>query len=115
MHSILRVEHKDTKRGPYIGSSSYDKVKEITDRHCEDLDIYPLPEADIGIERDPHCYELCGFKDVKQLTNWFTKEELAIFKEEGFIVKRLSLKNVEVTEVGERQILFCYKPNFPAK
>jgi len=110
MHSILRVEHKDTKQGPYSYYKS-DLVNILTDNHCygDNGYNYPTPEKDIGIERDPHSYEFCGFKNISQLRAWFTEEEIDILKQENFIVKRSSLKDVEVTEVGERQILFCHK------
>lgn len=109
MHSILRVEHKDNHRGPYRDGHN-GEVKEITNNHCFDLDLYPVPEDDIGIDRNPDPWELCGFKNVKQLREWFTNEELEILKRNDFIVRKLSLKDVKVTAVGERQLLFRYKP-----
>jgi len=112
MDSILRVEHKDSKLGPYRGSYNMEKTRSVTDIHCfrSSSYDYPAPCDDIGIERKPHDYEFCGFKDIHQLKKWFNSKELATMEEDGFVVKRLSLEDVEVTDIGERQLLFCYRP-----
>ena len=107
MHSILRIEHKDTNQGPYREESN-SSIKAITNSHLGGQEQYPCPWDDIGIQRSPSPNEFCGFKDVKQLRKWFSSEELAVFKKEGYLVKRLSLDDVLVTEIGECQVLFTY-------
>ena len=114
-YSFLRVEHKKyiarkypsgeaVKIGPYVKYSNK-RVKKMVDRHTN-LELRPTPRKDKGIDRTLEAGEFCGFRNVKQLKRWFTKEELKTLKDNSFVIKRYSTYDFEITAIGERQILF---------
>lgn len=110
---IYRVEHKDDELGPYrkwqdqlrskpkrLGIFSFHKR---ADCHG-DINIYPTPLYDIDrlVEKE----EICGFSTKKQLTDWFSIDELRYLIKNGYRIRIYETR--EYTE-GRRQTIF-YKP-----
>ena len=72
--------------------------------HSADIDGHPNPQNDIGINRCISKNEFCGFESMESLNQWFTEEEIIELWWLDF--KAVELNDVEITAVGEKQILF---------
>ena len=72
-------------------------------RHDKDLEKYPTPKLDLGIERFIEINEICGFIDLRQAKQWFSKYELKKLAEYGFSLKKVEVK--EITAIGQKQVL----------
>lgn len=57
----------------------------------------------MGIDRDIHKEEICGFISVKQALKWFSIWELRGMERLGFKLTKVLVQ--KITEVGEYQIL----------
>ena len=101
MPKIWRVEDSQG-RGCYSGEKAW-KLRFLFIKHCTD-DKHPSPYMDSGIKRYANYPEQHGFKDRKQLLNWFTIKELKILKYHGFKLKRLEVQ--KITKIGLTQVLF---------
>lgn len=97
---IWRVENQEG-RGCYRSSSPISAW--IIKRHNDNQEQYPAPLSDGGIDRLVKWYEICGFKDLQQALDWFSRKEILKLSEEGFILKEVKVK--EITAIGEKQIL----------
>lgn len=64
---------------------------------------YPTPYKDNYILRVPIEEEICGFKNIEQLKNWFNEDEIIMLKEVGFKIKKIEVK--KITAYGEKQVL----------
>ncbi len=102
--TVFRIEHEDTGRGCYKGlEGTNDFLDAMYDKHANPR-THPNPYGDVGIGRNTKNYEFCGFKSMEQLKGWFTDEELSELGELGY--KIVELADVEITAIGEKQILF---------
>lgn len=105
---IVRVEHSETGVGPYRdnyhGTKAAIYLNDMVNRHCKPSK-HPSPHDDTGINRSPKSGEFCGFKDLKQLHQWFTDDEIIIMESFGY--KITTIENVEIIVEGEKQILYC--------
>jgi len=99
MPYIFRVEDEN-----FIGCYQGDKTicLEFCNKH-DDYEQYPGPQHDEGIDRLPIADEICGFLSIKQLKDWFTKDELHLLKLHGYKIKRVEV--IEITAIGKRQVL----------
>ena len=92
---IYRVENKD-KIGFFSDPS-------IDWRKTARLGRSPAPYDDKGIKRDMKITEKCGFLNEKQLYDWLKHNDLKMLEKHGQKLKR---KYVEVTAIGEHQVLY---------
>lgn len=104
--TVYRIQHKETKEGPYNGNLAYSKpyLIEMSDRHKASGDRHPHPRYDAPIGRGSNDEEFCGFNSMEQLQEWFTGDELSELSGLGFEV--VCLEDVTVTAIGDKQILF---------
>lgn len=102
--TVFRVEHKDTKEGCYRTSIVSDFLRGMLHYHESTPDEHPNPLNDKGIDRCSEPDEYCGFKDAEQLLAWFTNKEIYQLDMLGFEI--VELEEVEITAVGEKQVLF---------
>ena len=104
MKTIYRVENKKGN-GCYRNLSDGLRVAldDVIDPYENLDDIQPSPEIDNGIMRSPHKNEICGFKNMDQVTDWFDSTELEILRRFGFEVKKVLVQ--KITAIGECQVL----------
>ncbi len=106
--TIFRIEHDNTGRGCYVDSGKQDNdwLKMMVHEHgYVSEDVHPCPREDIGIKRHiKRGDEFCGFKDMQQLHEWFTDEELCELELLGYQV--VKIEDIEITAIGEKQVLF---------
>ncbi len=103
--TIFRVEHKTDGGGCY-GSTRYgesDLLDAMQDEHNSDLHDHPCPQNDRGILRPINNNEFCGFESMESLNQWFMEEEITELQQCGYEV--IELNDVEITAVGEKQVL----------
>lgn len=98
---ILRIENKQGQ-GPYRALSTEIYNESPLINHCK-YTGRPIPADDIGINRFPENYEICGFKNSQQLRKWFTFSELQFLKDYGFQIVKKEVK--KITAIGEKQVL----------
>lgn len=84
--------------GPYQ-SSDLDFLLE----HGRDRTEHPGPQNDKAIKRWCEPGEICGFKDRKQMLQWFNIKQLKALRAEGFMIKRIKVQ--KITALGEKQVL----------
>ena len=94
---VLRVEHRDTGKGPYNGGGH-----EILG-YTFDLENYPPPNRD-GISNE-HCGKNCGFETRDQFLYWFKPEACAVLAERGYILAHYEVEDMLVA-CGKRQVVF---------
>ena len=100
MKYVWRIENEHGI-GPYRSCATC-----IDDSSTED---HPTPHHDKKIGRYICYMEYCGFESIYSLYDWFTAEEIRELQYEGFeIVKYEVGKEVQITAVGERQVLFVF-------
>lgn len=115
MIKILRVEHSfyendNVFAGPYgvsdvVDSNSWDKKK----RHSN-MNTHPNPFMDKILKKSfvmDSCLKNynCGFKNLKQLREWFNKEELKALKRLDFTIREY-LINPKNLVIGQKQVVF---------
>lgn len=104
---VYRIENKN-KIGPYQGDSGYNW---FTTNHTDDPINHPSPPDDIGLKHllSDLPYQPCrykfGFKNVKQLKSWFTKEERRNLFRLGFKIVKIKISMDKVI-IGDKQVLF---------
>ena len=97
---VWRIED-DYRDGPYVevGKDTYEIIGSHTSSNG-----HPPPIHDNGIMRYVGANEQCGFLNLKQVYDWFSKKELQELEEKGFKLKRVLAKYI--TAIGEKQVLF---------
>ena len=108
MNTVYRIQSKqDRTRGAYdvgrklpVRPDVVERMHEAHDEHKEN-DIHPSPYYDIGrtVKRD----EYCGCATAAALLRWF-KGFIPDLLRAGYEI--VALHDVEVTAVGEYQVLF---------
>lgn len=99
---VYRIEHKDTKRGPYVGFG------------CEEIvspeegyfgDRCPGPVED-GIDRGGLTYQHhFGFAKLRQMFLWFKARHVFKMRKKGFRVYRYKIAD-EYVLLGGKQLAF---------
>jgi hypothetical protein len=107
MKYIWRVENKKGY-GCYNNWTNLSKEKinileTIYLKHSDNGIKWLLPINDIGIKREVKHNEICGFKNKKQLLQWFSKKDLKQLKICGYILKKIKV-NI-ITAIGICQVL----------
>lgn len=75
--------------------------------HGHNDDTHPSPRDD-GLNVFLGAMEWkCGFRDLDQLSDWFTDEELVTLYSHGFAIYEIEAERIQV---GKRQILYIPKP-----
>ena len=95
MMTVLRVEHRDTGRGPYRSMAI----------GCRSLDDQPVPSSD-GIDTfalGPHHH--FGFPSLDHLTKWFDGHERLLLRKQGFTVRKYAVPP-ECVLTGRKQVVF---------
>lgn len=96
---IYRCENPITERGPYHGLS----VNGGLLSNHNNTDKYPTPYEDM---RDYNDKKLaCGFKNLIQLTYWFSKPQRIQLRKNGWRFYAFEIADDEV-KCGKRQCLF---------
>lgn len=108
---IYRVENSQ-REGPYLldRSETYSKFRmDMIDRHSKDKN-HPKPEDD-GIKKSAWSCFVYGFKDMDQLLAWFTPEDLAGLKEEGFFIVEIDVRDPLdfQFQLGGHQVVMDYR------
>lgn len=75
----------------------------MMNRHDSNFTKYPIPEVDKGINRAIRPGEICGFINLEQALNWFSKYELKKLLCYGLELKEIEVK--KITAIGEKQVL----------
>ena len=104
MAHVFRVEHEDGIGCYYHRSRMHGFLDDMHHRHNADTEMHPSPFNDIKIDRSMHSDEFCGFESMESLEQWFTENDLIKLDQLGFSV--IELNGVEITAVGEKQVLF---------
>lgn len=100
--TIWRVENKEGI-GCYRKETGF--ISEyFTKKHDEyKMSTHPLPQLDKGINRNMISGEICGFRNLKQAKDWFTRIDLIILKHFGFRLKQVEV--IQITAIGQKQVL----------
>ena len=102
--TVYRIENSDNGCGPYISGDNYDE--EVYGKvHGTISSKHPTPI--IEFNRDIEDEEFCGFNSIAQLKKWFNKAILRFMLNRTFQV--LVYKDVKITAIGEKQVLFIKK------
>ncbi|HDY89156.1 MAG TPA: hypothetical protein ENH82_13705 [bacterium] len=105
MPTVFRIEHPETKRGPYMNAwGRDDAVEQMVDRHNLECVVHPGPHNDNGIERHIENEEFCGFSGLWQLCKWFSGVEILMLDSFGYEIT--VIEDVTITATGEKQVLF---------
>jgi hypothetical protein len=99
---IYRIEDKDNGLGCY---RFLDEINWLQSHNK--FNGRPYPAEDKGIERGMEEEEICGFKDLRQLKNWFKLNEVKKLREEGFTIRKIEVE--KITAYGEKQVLAILK------
>lgn len=104
---LYRVEHKETKLGPYAHFGPMQDVKP----HLYRIEDHPSPwDEGLYFEIGMHC----GFESKKKLLDWFPIEDLKDFEKEDLHVYKIHT-NDEWVDKGERQLVFDPDGNYYRK
>ena len=101
MQTIWRIENEEGV-GPYQGDMDDSSLAELISSHNTD-NTKPAPCDDQGIRRYPEGEEICGFKDMAQVREWFDRDILIALYAEGYKLKKIVVS--VVTAVGQKQVL----------
>jgi hypothetical protein len=100
---FLRIEHRKTGKGPYVGSNG------IVDKSLSEQ--RPSPEFDMGGRWSLMSIEwqkqyIFGFKNYHQAHDWFSQEERKRLKKNGYVWRWC-----DATEhiAGQKQVAFIRK------
>lgn len=110
MAKVYRIQSaQDRTRGAYSSVIIWQEYTEtcnnMTDQHSGvQEDIHPTPTEDT-IGRHPQVDEYCGFATAADLLRWFRGWILLLLKDGYEIVV---LDDVEITAIGEYQVLFKF-------
>lgn len=101
MLTIYRVEHIETKEGPYRINDDWSWMVE---NHSEDSGR-PSPWTDElnGITAE----EYCGFLYLNDLHTWFTGQELKNLANRGFGVREYEVPACDI-RLGSKQVVFIH-------
>ena len=103
--TVFRVEHKIDGEGCYKDRGGVDNfLDNMHERHSNDIDEHPNPQADVGINRCINNFEYCGFENMESLRRWFTEDDLIELAWLDYEI--IELNGVEITAVGKKQVLF---------
>lgn len=100
---ILRVEHSESRRGPYNHFIRYNPKYAITDILLDmNIDVYyhPSPFEEFG--RYPNETELFGFLSEGQFENWFPKPSWPVLERHGFVLSGILSDDVTA---GRSQVI----------
>lgn len=103
--TVYRVQN-DKGEGPYCaGDESTERRNMIRDHNYCLYETHPTPELDEGIDRCvDDCVELCGFRTMLQLTDWFDEVDLEVLANDGFFV--VEIHEAHITAQSDYQLLF---------
>lgn len=102
MLKIWRIENNDGE-GCYRLWQTNSFVRYMERRHNNSMEKHPFPKLDNGIDREIKNGEICGFRDLSQVKNWFSRYELKNLAKIGFTLKKVEVR--EITAFGEKQVL----------
>jgi len=108
--TIYRIQNKDGY-GPYRGPHCTDEWSDRPNIHRRDLDNkHPPPFNEtwknLILDWESNIKDLFfGFKDIKQLKNWFNEKELDNLKDLGYDIIKLELHEQQVW-YGQHQVAF---------
>jgi len=102
---IYRIEDENGQGCYQNGVWEYNELGE----HNLNSEKYPLPQDDKGIDRYIEEIEITGFKDLRQLKNWFSLKEVKRLRRNGFTIKKVEVDTI--TALGNKQVLAI---RFPA-
>lgn len=108
MSVVYRVEHRDTRQGPYTSRSefAYNHLDDFQDKH------HPVP-IDDGIlipwaykKDDPEreCWRH-GFSSMDQLRAWFRNHHLVELDREDYLLRLYSVPDTFVLR-GQKQVIY---------
>lgn len=102
---VLRIEHPDNGKGPYNGPAWPGK-------YDHNWGVNPTPMDDSPRHRIKTS-EVCGFRDLDQLHQWFTPTMLEGLQEAGFVLSEYEAINPVVLQrqvVFQKGALLCQQP-----
>lgn len=99
---IIRIEHYEDGLGPFTYSSDTNVLIDFWGRHNK---LFPLPQNDIGIERDIHVNEYCGYKSIEELRSWVKPNEIKKLIDLGFRIMLYEMSELKCT-IGDYQVIF---------
>ena len=102
--TVYRVQDKQEGLGPYTNYGC-SVVYDLLEPHRQPE--HPNAIHDKGIQRYADDDEFFGFESMAQLQDWFTVAELEVLYKHDFQI--VVLKQVEVTAIGDKQVLFIKK------
>lgn len=110
---LYRVEHPESKLGPYVHGSRSNKISEMVYQHNDDPDNHPSPRNDIGrfLREDGSDHERCAFTSRDQLVEWFG-EWLPALAEDGFHCVKMQVNTAHVI-VGSKQAIYVANKAIP--
>ena len=100
---IYRIEDENGQGCYQNGVWEYNELGE----HNLNSEKYPLPQDDKGIDRYIEKIEITGFKDLRQLKNWFSLKEVKRLRRNGFTIKKVEVDII--TAFGNKQVLAIRK------
>lgn len=105
---VYRIEHPRTKRGPYNTSDNFDT--HWCYRSHDNSPKRPTPLKDFNAKDSIDFYEnedfVCGFKSIKQLTQWFRKIELNRIQDNGCKIYKMRIDGRSRILKGKKQLAF---------
>ena len=95
--TVLRIEHKEHKHGPYTQGLTYRKF-----RYMHQTEAHPNAEME-GLQRTSDHY--FGFKTMDQLHSWFSKRELNLLHKANFHVVTYRMLRTHM-QYSKKQAIF---------
>ncbi len=102
MATVIRVQNS-AGEGPYRYLPIIHEVENMAAEHVN-ADTHPKPQRE-GMSKW-HGNFRCGFRDMNQLCRWFSPQELAMLKRNGFDV--IMLHDVKIVAELKHQTVFEY-------
>ena len=103
MVTVYRVENMESRKGPYVCTSIYNRIWQdaITDHY--DDNTHPEPDEDgCSYIKDD---EYCGFDSMHSLLRWFSYDELDILLKNNFHIRTYTVPYADV-RFGRKQLVF---------
>lgn len=99
---IFRIEHKETRRGPYVGCLGVPWQETL---HNESWRPTASEESKLcrEIRYGEHYF---GFDNLGQLKHWFTRTELKKLNKLGFRIRRYKRSELGEIVQGDFQVIF---------
>ena len=89
--TIFRIEHPESKSGPYKRKGKFSRRKKLIDSHSySELEYRPTP----GKDELPWDGVRYGTKTLKSLRKWF-KGWMQQFKDEGFVIAKYKVRDAQ--------------------